>query len=77
MSKVREAVEWGFKEITTQFKFFEVKTNMKIYKSPVGLYYKIAAFFQNLRTCFYGNQTSSYFDCESMNLNEYLDLINE
>jgi hypothetical protein len=75
MAKVRECVEWGFKEITTQFKFLDLKTNMKIYKVPVGLLYTVAVFFQNIRSTFYGNQTSEYFDITPMNLIEYLDLI--
>ncbi len=75
MSKVRECVEWGFKEITTQFKYLDLKANMKIYKQPVGLYYTVAIFFQNLRTTFYGNQTSAYFNLIPLSIQEYLNLI--
>jgi hypothetical protein len=49
---------------------------MKIYLSPIGAYYIVGIFFLNIRSCFYGNQTSQYFECSTMNLNEYLNLIN-
>ena len=79
MSKVRESVEWLFKEITVQWSFLDFKPNMKIFKSPIGKYYIIGAFLTNLRCCCYGSQTSKYFDCDSstnkLNMKGYFDLI--
>jgi DDE superfamily endonuclease len=84
MSKVREAVEWLFKEVATQWAFLDVKNRMKIFKFPVAKYYIVAAFLTNLRTCCYGSQTGIYFGCpepgaepngERLTLAEYLALV--
>ena len=37
--------------------------------------YLIGALLTNFRSLFYNNQTSAYFDCETMSLSEYLALI--
>ena len=76
MSKVREVVEWGFKEIMTQFSFLDFTANMKIFKMPIARYYKIGAFLCNLRSTLYENQTSNYFGMDTLKLEEYLNLIN-
>ena len=75
MSRVRESVEWGFKEISKQWSFLDFKDSMKKFKMPIGQYYQIGAFLSNLRSLFYDNQTSTYFDMDTMTLNEYLSLI--
>jgi hypothetical protein len=75
MSKVREPVEWGYKNIINFFSFINFKASMQIFKLPVANYFICAAFLTNLRTCFYGNQTSAYFDCDPPTLREYLALI--
>ena len=73
MSAVRISVEWGFKEITTYFAAMDFKNNIgKVLLSPVGKYYKVCAFLQNLRTMLYGNQTSNYFGMEPPTLEDYL-----
>ncbi|MGH7974246.1 MAG: transposase family protein [bacterium] len=74
MSKVREVVEWGFKDIIQQWAFVDFKVAMKMYKMDVAKYYKVAAFLTNLRNCFYGSEASSYFGCNPMSLNSYLNL---
>jgi hypothetical protein len=73
MSSVHETVEWGFKEISCFWKYGELKSLQKIYLSPIG---KMYVFLQNLRTTFYGNQTAEFFEIIPMNLEEYLDLVN-
>ena len=79
MSKVREVVEWLFKEIIVQWSFLDYKPSMKIFKSPIGMYYIIGAFLTNLRCCCYGSQTSTYFGCDTksnrLDMTKYLDLI--
>jgi len=75
MSKVREVVEWGFKEIITQWRLLDFRALMKIFEIPVGRYYIIGALLTNFRSLFYDNQTSAYFDCKTISLSEYLALI--
>jgi hypothetical protein len=76
MSSVRETVEWGFKEISCFWKYGELKSLQKIYLSPIGKMYVVSVFLQNLRTTFYGNQTAEFFEIIPMNLEEYLNLVN-
>lgn len=75
MSKVRETVEWGFKDIIQQFSYLDFKKEMMIFRSPIASYYFVACFFQNLRVCLYGNETSLYFGSLPMSIEEYLALI--
>ena len=75
MSKVREVVEWAFANLIKNWAFLDFRPSMMVFKSPVAKYYIIAAFLMNCRSCFYGNQTMQYFDCEPMNLEQYLSLV--
>ena len=62
MSKLREAVEWGFCKIIQEFAFTDFKKNLKYLVQPVADYYRIAAFLSNCHYCLYGNQTATYYD---------------
>ena len=75
MSKVREVVEWGFKEIRTEWSFLDFRASMKIFEVPVARYYTIGAFLCNLRSLFYDNQTANYFEMDTYDLEHYLSLI--
>jgi hypothetical protein len=61
MSRVRECVEWGFKEMIAQFSFLDFRASMKIFQSTVAQYYVLGSFFKNIRSLKYSNQTASYF----------------
>jgi nuclease HARBI1 len=74
MSGVRECVEWGFASVIQQFHFLDFSKQMKIMKMPVGCYYIAGCFLQNLRTCFYGNQTCKFFNMTPMKIEDYLEL---
>jgi hypothetical protein len=75
MSKVRECVEWGFGDIVRYWSFLDFKASIKVFQSPVAKYYVIAAFLNNIRASYHGNETCAYFDCEPMSLDEYLGLV--
>jgi hypothetical protein len=66
MSKVHEVVERGFASILSQWSFLDFRAVMKIFQSPVAKYYIVGAVLVNLQTCFYGNQTMVYIDCETL-----------
>ena len=68
-------MEWGYKEITNQRRYLDFKNSVKILEVPVDKYYIVAAFMCNLRFLFNVNQTSDYFACKKMSLEEYLVLI--
>ncbi|OWZ16071.1 hypothetical protein PHMEG_00010185 [Phytophthora megakarya] len=73
LSKARIAVEWVFGWIARYWKFFDLKSNMMLYKSPVGLLYVVAAFLTNCLSCVRRrNQASKYFRCKLPTLAIYL-----
>jgi len=76
MSKVREVVEWMFKEIPQKFAYLNFKNSMKIFKEPIALYYFIGAFLINIHTTIYKNQTTMYFGCtlhHTLSVRQYLE----
>jgi len=80
MSKVRETVEWMFKEIVRQWSFLDFKASMQLFKFPVAKYYVIGGFLTNLRCCLYSSETAHYFNFTThddglMTLEEYLNLV--
>lgn len=42
MSSVRQAVEWGFKEVSTKFAFTVFKKQTKLFEKPVNAIYRVA-----------------------------------
>lgn len=80
MSKVREVVEWLFKEIITLWSFLDFKASMKIFQFPVAKYFMVAAFLTNLHTVCYSSQTCSHFGCKEpedgrLTLAQYIALV--
>jgi len=78
LSKVREVVEWAFGEIPQKFSFLDLKVNMKIFKSPIAMYYFVGAFFINLHITIYKNKTTNYFECrliDTLNTGQYIGLL--
>ena len=71
MSKVREAVEWSFKEVTQQFPFLDLSRNQKILKSPCALFYLVAVLLCNAHTCLHRPQIPQFFNCFPPTLDEY------
>ncbi|XP_070377116.1 uncharacterized protein [Dermacentor albipictus] len=74
MSQVRQAVEWGFGKIVSQFAFLDYKKNQKLLKQEVSQMYKGATILTNCHTCMYGSQVSSYFGLHPPDLVSYLRL---
>jgi nuclease HARBI1 len=60
MSKVRETVEWLFKEIITKWSFLDFRASMKVFQFPVAKYFAVGAFLTNLHCCIYGSETVAY-----------------
>jgi hypothetical protein len=76
MARVRESVEWTFKDILQHWKFFDMKTGMKIFKSPIAKYYIVAAFLTNLINGFYGGQARNFFNAmDFLTAQKYLELL--
>lgn len=78
MSKVREAVEWGYGQIVRLWAFLDFHKNLKMYLSPVATYYTNGALLTNIHTILNGgNQTSHYFGLAPPTLEEFLHLNDE
>jgi hypothetical protein len=77
VNSVRMCVEWNFSKITTYFAQLDFFRNQKILLSSIGTMYICAAFFSNCHTCFYGSETSAFFDCMPPTIEEYLSKANQ
>jgi hypothetical protein len=71
MSKIREPVEWMFKEVNSVFKFLNFSDNQKVLMSPCGLFYMVAILLTNAHTILHRPQTPQYFRCPPPSLHEY------
>lgn len=72
MSAVREAVEWQFGKLLSEFAFLDFRKNLRVLLQPVGLYYLVGAILTNCHTCLYESVTGSYFGLQAPELEEYL-----
>jgi hypothetical protein len=72
MSKVRISVEWTFGKISKEFAFVDYKKNLKLHLQPIGKLCLVAALLTNCHTCFYGSETSQYFNYNPPNIEDYL-----
>nr|CAI5855962.1 unnamed protein product [Callosobruchus analis] len=73
MCVVREAVEWSFNKIISEFAFLDFKKNQKLLLQEVETMYKTATILTNCHTCLYGNQTSTFFNIDPISINQYLN----
>ncbi|KIJ45994.1 hypothetical protein M422DRAFT_165640, partial [Sphaerobolus stellatus SS14] len=71
MSRVREPVEWLFKEVAQQFTFLDFARSQKILLSACGLYYLVALLMCNAHTILHYPQIPQYFACPPPTLQEY------
>ena len=71
MSSVRVAVEWVFGDITTYYKFFDFKRNLKIGLSAVGKMYSVAPSLEMLKHAFTVQQPAVILE---LNLLHYMNI---
>lgn len=72
MSVLRQAVEWGFQKVVTQFAFLDFKKNQKLLLQDIENMYKVGVLLTNCHTTLYGSQTNQYFNINPPTLEEYL-----
>lgn len=72
MSRVRESVEWGFKEVQAHFAFLNSKQQMKLMHCPINIFYRVCVLLTNCKNCLYRNQASQFFGCRPPSLEIYL-----
>jgi hypothetical protein len=81
-NRVRTSVEWGFGVMKKDWPFLEHPGNAKIFQSPIGLIWPLAALLSNCKTCYVGgNIISDFFQPDpaapirlAPTLAQYLDL---
>jgi len=73
MSRIREPVEWIFKEISQQFEFLDFARSQKILLMPCGLFYMVGLLLCNAHTILHYPQISQYFNCPPPPLHEYFN----
>ncbi|KIJ42138.1 hypothetical protein M422DRAFT_171553 [Sphaerobolus stellatus SS14] len=71
MSRIREPVEWLFKEVTQQFTLLDFSRSQKILLTPCGLFYLVAILLCNAHTILHYPQIPQYFACPPPSLQEY------
>jgi len=71
MSRIREPVECGYKDIKQYFTTFYFQRKLKIRETVVGRKYFSGALMCNIWLCLHGNQTASYFGCDPPSLERY------
>jgi hypothetical protein len=75
MASAQIVVEWTLGEVGRQFCQLDLKQPLMTYKMPVAKYYAVAVFLVNCQNSCYGGETTSYFSCEPMTLEEYIGLV--
>jgi nuclease HARBI1 len=75
MARARICVEWTFGEVGKVFRALSLKQGMQVYRVLVAKYYFAAVFLLNCRNCMYGGQTAEYFECDPLDLNDYIGLV--
>ena len=72
LSRVRQAVEWSYKDISSFWKFLQHLQNLKVYHQQVAEHFWVGALLSNCRSCLYGSQTATFFNLQAPSLEEYL-----
>jgi hypothetical protein len=78
MSKVRECVEWGFRDVISYWSYLDYRRSMQLYKIPVAKYYIVGVFLSNLVCLCQGNITCNYFRMRTedlMTVEQYINLV--
>jgi hypothetical protein len=73
MSESRISVEWSYGRITNLWRMLNLKDNMKLFKSPIGVYYMVATLLTNCVTCIEGsNIITDFSGSRPPSLEQYL-----
>ena len=73
MSNSRITVEWSYGRICALCRALNLKDNMKLFKSPIGVYYMVATLLRNCVSCIEGsNAITDHSDFCTPSLENYL-----
>ena len=71
MSRVRQAVEWGFGAVIRLWAYLDFPQGKGVLKTAIGLHYLVAVLLTNAHGIFNWNQVAQSFDCAPPTLAEY------
>ena len=72
MSPCWEVVEWDYADIIWLWSVLDFSDTQRIYSVPLVIQYHVATILTNIHTCFYGSETSFYFNCCPPSIENYL-----
>ncbi|KAI5888557.1 uncharacterized protein SCHCODRAFT_02637034 [Schizophyllum commune H4-8] len=72
MGSVRVRVEHGFGQVSQKWPFLDAHSRMRVFASPVGIYYRFGVLMTNILNCFEPNSVATSFCCSPPSLAEYL-----
>ena len=75
MAQARIAVEWGFLKVVQKWAYLDYHKQMKIWGTPVAMFYKVGSLLTNFHTCLYGSEVSTYFELDPPTLEAYLAML--
>ena len=74
MCKVREAVEWSYKEIKLMWTRNDFARSLKVRQAPISLIFITSTVLLNFKTCMEkGGQVGAYFNCTSPSFESYVN----
>jgi hypothetical protein len=71
MAAIRIEVEHGFGNVLRLWPLMSGWWKLKVFRSPIGRYYRVAVLLTNAINCVRPNQTAQYFDIAPPELQEY------
>ena len=73
MSRVREAVEWSYKDLKQMWTRNDFARSLKVRQAPISLLFIASTVLLNFKTCLEnGGQVGAYFECSGPTLSRYL-----
>lgn len=67
----RQSIEWNYGHLSSLFKTLDFTNLLQIRKAPVAPMFISAMILRNAYVCFYGNQTTQYFDCQAPTFSDW------
>jgi len=73
MSSLRISIEWTIGKIYWLCELLRMPDRHEMFRDDLGTRFLVGVVLTNCHTCLYGSQASMYFDCESPDLEDYLE----
>lgn len=71
MSEVRTPTEWIFPDVFNSYKFLDYQNSHKISLDYVSKLHVVCCLVRNALTCYYGNETATFFNVQPPTILDY------